>query len=165
MPRLRPLSFSAIKIKLLAYVSLLALVASVTGAALLDATGKATSSEGERAAPAERVAHSAPALPRVRQRESKEALPSEVVTLTRRGFEPAEITRPHGKFFLVVENRSDVRGITLRLDPEHGNRTREYTQPEDELDWTEEVHLTPGTYTLSVSGHSNWVCRINVTAH
>ena len=95
----------------------------------------------------------------------KAVLPSVAVTLTPRGFEPSELSVNGIKFFLSVENRSGVRGLTLRLDPEHGNRVREFTQPEDELDWVDELSLTPGSYTLSVAGRPGWVCRVNVAAH
>lgn len=94
----------------------------------------------------------------------KEVLPSAVVTITPRGFEPSEISGVGGRFFLSVENRSDTRGLTLRLDAEHGNRVREFTQPEDELDWIDELNLPPGLYTLNVEGHPGWTCRISVTA-
>ncbi|HWW75671.1 MAG TPA: hypothetical protein VNZ44_09760 [Pyrinomonadaceae bacterium] len=99
------------------------------------------------------------------QGRKKAVLPSASVTLTPRGFEPSELSVGGVKFFLSVENRSGVRGLTLRLDPEHGNRVREFTQPEDELDWVEELGLTPGSYTLSVAGRPGWVCRVNVAAH
>jgi hypothetical protein len=122
------------------------------------------------AAPTPQVA---PAQPAVAQSETvksasatskKEVLPSIAVTLTRRGFEPGDVTMSASRFFLTVENRSEHRGLTLLIDPEHGNRVREFTEPEDELDWTDELHLTPGRYTLAVTGHPDWVCHIIVTA-
>jgi hypothetical protein len=97
--------------------------------------------------------------------KAKELLPSEVVTITPRGFEPGELTRPAGRFFLTVENRSRTRGLTLILDPEHGERLREYTEPEGELDWADEIQLTPGQYTLTTRERPDWVCRITVTPH
>jgi hypothetical protein len=103
------------------------------------------------------------ALPAAPAREAKELLPSEQVTITPRGFEPSELTRPSGRFFLSVENRSRRRGLTLVLDPEHGNRVREYTEPEGELDWTDELQLTPGRYTLTTRERPDWVCQIIVT--
>jgi hypothetical protein len=91
-------------------------------------------------------------------------LPSTVVAITPRGFEPAEVLLASGRSFLSVENRSGARGLTLRLDSEHGNRVREFTQPEDELDWADELNLTPGLYTLAVADHPGWVCRVVVNA-
>lgn len=96
-------------------------------------------------------------------RSAKEVLPSEQVTITTRGFEPQALTRPAGRFFLSVENRSGQRGLTLIIDPEHGNRVREFTEPEDELDWTDELQLTPGRYVLTTREHPDWVCYITVT--
>lgn len=99
------------------------------------------------------------------RKEPKEVLAGEVVTITPRGFEPGEMTRSHGRFFLVVENRSGRRALTLVLESGRGNRLREFTQPEDELDWVVELHLAPGRYTLSPSEHPGWACRITVTPH
>lgn len=96
-------------------------------------------------------------------RNAKELLSSELITITTRGFEPRELTRPAGRFFLTVENRSRRRGLTLILDPEHGNRVREYAQPEGELDWADELQLTPGRYTLTTRERPDWVCQITVT--
>lgn len=93
----------------------------------------------------------------------KETLTGEVITVSPRGFEPDEVTRPHGRFFLVIENRSGQRGLTFALDPEHGGRVREFTQPEDELDWADELNLPPGRYTLAVADRPGWVCRLNIT--
>jgi hypothetical protein len=106
----------------------------------------------------------APARPSAPAGAKKEVLPAAVVTVTPRGFEPVEVTGVGGRFFLSVENRSGARGLTLRLDPERGNRVREFTQPEDELDWTDELDLTPGVYTLTVAGHPEWACHITMSA-
>jgi hypothetical protein len=103
------------------------------------------------------------APPPTSARNTKELLPSELITITTRGFEPRELTRPAGRFFLSVENRSRRRGLTLILDPEHGNRVREYTEPEGELDWTDELQLTPGRYMLTTRERPDWVCQITVT--
>jgi hypothetical protein len=103
--------------------------------------------------------------PSTPERAKKTVLPSAGVTLTPRGFEPAEVAVVGVRFFLSVENRSGLRGLTLRLDPEHGRRVREFTQPEDELDWVEELTLAPGDYTLTVADQPGWVCRVSVAAH
>jgi hypothetical protein len=96
-------------------------------------------------------------------RGKKERLGYALVTLTRFGFEPTEITRRGGRFFLVIENRSEVRNLTLRLDPEHGNRLIEITQPNDQLDWVEEMKLPPGRYRISTADQPDWSCWLTVT--
>jgi len=79
----------------------------------------------------------------------KEILGYEVVTLTRFGFEPAEITHHGRRFFLAIENRSGLRDLTLRIDPEHGNRIVEVNQPDDQRSWVDEMNLPPGEYIIS----------------
>jgi hypothetical protein len=43
---------------------------------------------------------------------------AELVKLTTKGFEPAEITRPAGKFLLGVTNRTGLAALSLRLSHE-----------------------------------------------
>ena len=93
----------------------------------------------------------------------KEVLGYEVVTITRFGFEPAQITRSGGHFFLAVENRSGARNLTIRVDPAHGNRVREVVEPPDQLDWVDEMKLPPGQYQISTTDQPNRVCQLIIT--
>jgi len=77
--------------------------------------------------------------------------------------ETREITRPVGKFFLFVENRSGINPITLRLQSDRGQRIIEVTPPQDQLDWADEMNLHPGHYTLTVAERPSWVCEITIT--
>lgn len=95
------------------------------------------------------------------QRSPMEA---EIITITPLGFEPAEITRPKGAFFLVVDNRSGLEEITFRLDREAGQRQHEVRVPREQLDWDGVVDLHPGTYLLTEASHPDWLCRITITA-
>lgn len=88
----------------------------------------------------------------------------EVVTITPRGIEPAEITRPAGRFLLVVDNRSDLEGVTLRLDRETGARMHEVPMAREKWDWNQVVDLQPGSYLLTEADHQDWLCRITITA-
>ena len=92
----------------------------------------------------------------------KEILGYEVVTLTRFGFEPAEITHHGRRFFLAIENRSGLRDLTLRIDPEHGNRILEVNQPDDQLSWVDEMSLPPGEYIISTPNRAGSVCRLTI---
>lgn len=147
LPRLRPLPA-------------LLLLSCAVGTTIWLAAAHASST----AAPRPVLTKQSEAVQSARAASKKETLPSVAVTLTRRGFEPANLTMPGGRFFLTVENRSGNRGLTLRIDPEHGERVREVKQPEDELDWTDELRLTPGRYTLTTSERPDWVCHVTVTA-
>ena len=97
------------------------------------------------------------------QLRAKERIGSEVITITRFGFETTEVNRPAGKFFLLIENRSGLNPITLRLKSERGEKVIEVTQPQDQLDWADELNLRPGQYTLTLAERPAWVCDITIT--
>ncbi len=86
------------------------------------------------------------------------------VTLTRRGFQPAEITRPAGQFLLAVDNRSEVDQLTFRLERDNKSRLHEKQLPKGGVKWREVVDLPPGHYVLAEAAHPEWTCRINITA-
>jgi len=81
-----------------------------------------------------------------------------------RGFEPTEITRPAGRFILVVNNRSWLEEIELRLEREDGNRVREVRRHKNKPDWRDVVDLPPGQYVLKEANHPDWACRITITS-
>ena len=79
------------------------------------------------------------------------------------GFAPTEV-RTHGKKFLLsLDNRTDVKQLTLRMTRSDGVRIREFLVPAGGGDWSELFELQPGTYTFSEMGHPNWICTIVVT--
>lgn len=80
--------------------------------------------------------------------------------LTSSGFAPAEL-RPHGKKFLLsLDNRTDVKELTLRVARNDGVQIREIRVPGGGGDWSELFELQPGTYTFSEVNHANWTCTI-----
>jgi len=94
---------------------------------------------------------------------SRRQIRAEMVTIRPRGFNPTTITRPVGPFLLAVHNRSGLRSVTLRLDPEVGPRLREVQVPREQLDWRAVVDLPPGQYRLTEANHPRWLCRIVIT--
>lgn len=70
--------------------------------------------------------HNPPAAERVMTTAAAQTSPTkievELVTLQPHGFEPAELTRPQGRFVLGVDNRSGLEDIQLRLEREDGSR-------------------------------------------
>lgn len=88
---------------------------------------------------------------------------SEIVTATRRGFAPAVITRPQGKFILMIDNRSggDLR---FHLSRETGEQLHEIRSSQEQLDWNEVLDLQPGRYVLTTPDHPQWTCVISITA-
>jgi hypothetical protein len=87
------------------------------------------------------------------------------IAITPRGFEAKVIELPPGPFFLLVENRSGVGGVSLRVDRMDTGRPVTIRQKDvsgEELDWADFFDLAPGTYLLSEAAHPDWQCRITV---
>lgn len=93
----------------------------------------------------------------------KRPVESVMITLRTFGFEPPEITRMEGRFFIRVENASGFREINLRLDREAGPRLKDVRLPKGKIDWKDVIDLTPGVYLLTEANNPKWVCRITVT--
>jgi len=91
-------------------------------------------------------------------------LDSVLITINRGGFYPAALSRPQGKFFLLVENRSELREVDLRLDIVGGRRLLDVNVPDGQLDWTELLDLNPGEYRLTEANRPDWVCNITITS-
>lgn len=104
-----------------------------------------------------------PIAAREPQSRDNEPDEGEVITIRPRGFDPPEIVRTHGRFTLMVENRSGVEEVSLRLDREAGSRLHNVRVERKQLDWRQGVDLPPGTYILTEENHPEWVCRITIT--
>lgn len=91
----------------------------------------------------------------------------EIVTLREWGFEPNSITRTKGRFFLAVNNQSQLtEHLTFSMANEVGTRLKE-----ERLDWRARhrwnnfFELNPGGYRLTVLEHPEWICHFTVTAN
>jgi hypothetical protein len=87
-----------------------------------------------------------------------------LVTIRPTGFEPAEVSCPKGRFLLMVDNRSGLTDVLLRLVHETGHQEREERVSQGKLGWREVFDLPPGRYQLTEANHPNWVCHITITA-
>jgi hypothetical protein len=91
----------------------------------------------------------------------------EQLTLRPTGFYPAALSRPKGKFLLVVNNRAGLEEVDLSLSREVGNNNREKVKGAKVhrklLDWVNEADLQPGSYVVTEASNPNWVCRITIT--
>jgi hypothetical protein len=88
--------------------------------------------------------------------------PVELVTLEPGGFEPAELTRPAGRFLFGVNNRSGVSDLTFWLMHESGASRGERHIVKEKV-WRLVLDLPPGHYVLGVTDHPNWRCPITIT--
>jgi len=90
---------------------------------------------------------------------------SVLITITPGGFNATQITSPPIPFFLLIENRSGLSEVSLRLDRLAGSRLRQVSVGREQPDWSDLLDLTPGEYVLSEANHSDWNCRITITPH
>jgi hypothetical protein len=84
-------------------------------------------------------------------------------TIREEGFDPPEMTLSAGRYLLVVNNRSESKSISLRLDS-GSQRIMEGRMASGKLKWRSDVQLFPGEYLLSEANHPRWRVRILVTS-
>ena len=87
---------------------------------------------------------------------------AEIVTVRPSGFEPKEIRRPPGPFFLVLDDRSGRSALEVTLDSESGHRLHAPGLSKNKAKWRQRLTLPPGTYVLREANNPEWVCRITI---
>lgn len=149
-----PVVFGDARVRL----ALLAIV--VVGLGCFIAVARARLTNGVRAeAPA---TAQEPAVAPAQPKSAGTRVTSNVLTVTRRGFDPAEVRWPKGRIFLTVNNLSNVDELVLRLDREVGGRVKEMKLRSKKERSAGVLDLTPGDYLLTEANHPGWVCRIKV---
>jgi hypothetical protein len=88
---------------------------------------------------------------------------SVLVTIFPGGFNTTQITSPAIPFFLLIENRSGLSEVSLRLDRVASSRLRTAAVQREQPDWADLMDLSPGDYVLSEANHPDWICHITVT--
>lgn len=99
---------------------------------------------------------------------SKDPTPEVVlIVLTPQGFDETVITRPRGKFLLVVESRLGLKEPSFMLSRMVGNNSRQGLKGGDikkgGRNWSEELDLNPGDYELTEVNNPNWSCKVTIT--
>ena len=89
----------------------------------------------------------------------------EVITVRPTGFEPTQIVRPPGPYILLIENRSGVDTINLRMTlagvpPAPPVTVFQVQLPRGQLDWTTLMVGNAGQYTLAEDSHPSWNCTV-----
>jgi hypothetical protein len=100
---------------------------------------------------------SAPGQPEPNQLET------EIVTITPTGFEPAQITRPQGRFMLAIDNRSGLDQVGLYLEREKEGRVNVAFSRKGKLAWRDTLDIPPGVYILRAANDESWRCTISIT--
>lgn len=83
------------------------------------------------------------------------------VTVNANGFAPSEATCAAGNLNLSVSNQSGTEGLTLRLMRDSGELVQEIAMPQGTQQWSGEVMLSSGGYTLMEANHPAWLFHIN----
>jgi hypothetical protein len=81
--------------------------------------------------------------------------------VTPNGFEPSETIVSHGKFLILLQNRTGRRDLNFWFARENEGRVAE-SDPQ-KRDWKAQVQLSPGTYILGEAEHPEWKSIIRVT--
>jgi hypothetical protein len=136
----------------------------IAATALLALVGSATvaSVHWMRAASGKSARETAVVSQPVQQPNNLEA---QRITLRPTGFEPAEVTRPAGRFLLAINDRSGQRDASFILLRQNGERLREVRMRDTprKHEWREIVNLPPGRYLLADSANPERVCQILLT--
>jgi len=87
------------------------------------------------------------------------------ITLTPMGFEPAEVTRPAGRFLLAINDRSGQGDRSFVLRRNTGEQLREFrlAGTPRKHEWREVVNLPPGRYLLGDGENPEHTCYLLLT--
>ena len=102
------------------------------------------------------------AFVRVRGHLPQDPMQEISVTLSSSGFNPAEVRPQSRRFLLSIDNRSGAGDLVFKLSRPDGTLIRELRISGAGGDWTEAFDLSEGTYKLSETNHTAWVCTIVV---
>jgi hypothetical protein len=150
-----PVAFGSARVRL----ALLAVALVALGGLIVVARTRLTDSvRAEAPAPAQE-----PAAVVAQSKPEGARVTSHVLTVSPRGFDPAEVRWPKGRIFLTVNNLSNVSELVLRLEREVGGRVKEMKLRSKKERSAGVLDLTPGDYLLTEANHPGWVCRIKVT--
>jgi hypothetical protein len=110
------------------------------------------------------VAHARPGRTSAGETQSaSDRVEAELLVLRSDGFRPNEITRPPGRFLLILQNHSSEEELSLVLKQETGASVRELRMPKRQSKLKDFLHLPPGRYVLAETNHSEWTCTITIT--
>lgn len=87
----------------------------------------------------------------------------ELITLQNTGFEPAEFSRPTGRFLFGVNNRTSLSDLTFQLVNETGVVVAESRMVRVRV-WRQVIDLPAGSYLVRVAGHPEWRCVFTISA-
>jgi hypothetical protein len=151
-----PIAFVSARVRL----ALLAVVVLGLGSFVIVARARLTTpAHGAASVPAQDQA------PPGQSKRPETRITSHLLTLRQRGFDQPEVSWPKGKFFITIDNQTDVSELNLQLDRETGGRVKEAKLKMRKERSLGVFDMSPGVYLLTEAGHPGWVCRIRITPH
>jgi hypothetical protein len=109
------------------------------------------------------LAHAQDQSPPGQSQRPETRITSHLLTLRQRGFDREEVSWPKGRFFITIDNKTNLDELNLQLDREAGGRVKEAKLKMRKERSLGVFDMTPGVYLLTEAGHPGWVCRIRVT--
>lgn len=90
----------------------------------------------------------------------------ELITVHPWGFDPREIVRPEGRFYILIQNRSLLTKLDVQLNRISGvpSLLNEVEMPLGKTRRYDLYDLPPGDYVLTERAHPTWPCKIKITA-
>jgi hypothetical protein len=152
--------------RLMMTIATVIFLCSITTLIIVHAKGRkiSTTSENiETSFVAKKLSNNSPKITNIPPAQSTGKEEGEMITIRPAGFDPKVITRPKGRFTLLVDNRSGLEEIQLRFDRIAGNRLHDVLVPRQKLDWVQGLDLQPGNYILTEANHPDWTCAITIT--
>ena len=129
---------------------------------------------GQKKAPVAIMLNASAAAPATANTSQEPRAEVVLLVLTPKGFDQDMITRPAGKFLLVVESRLGLKEPSLTLSRivgdksrGNGNNSKEVLKGSDikkeRRNWSEELNLNPGEYELTEVNNPDWSCKFVIT--
>lgn len=87
---------------------------------------------------------------------------AERITVREWGFEPKQIKRKPGPFFLILQNQSGLEEIEVSLVEGSGHPRNRFAVTRNALMSKQRLELPPGTYLVKEAGHPEWQCQITI---
>jgi hypothetical protein len=90
----------------------------------------------------------------------------ELITVHPWGFDPREIVRPEGRFYILIQNRSLLTKLDVQLNRISGvtGLLNEVEMPLGKTRRYDLYDLPPGDYVLTERAHPTWPCKVKITA-
>src|SRR6266404_1425009 len=90
----------------------------------------------------------------------------ELITVHPWGFDPREIVRPEGRFYILIQNRSLLTKLDVQLNSISGvpSLLNEVEMPLGKTRRFDLYDLPPGDYVLTERAHATWPCKVKITA-